>query len=672
MLISERQLEDLVVRLSDFPKIKDIGRGAFGALYSARDPRNGGLVAVKIMRNDLTDETELKMFLREVTILASVDHATLLGFRGWVPPGAGDSAPPAVLTELMANGSLQTLINAEVQRKAPSTWTPTRKFIALYGTAIGMMVLHSRRIIHRDLKPDNVLLNDDFEPKVADFGLSKLVETGATMMQTMRGGTAPYMAPEIYGEGDYAFPVDVYAFAMTVYTTVTLMLPFQGITSPFQIGKKVGSGERPPIPAFVGSAYRELICACWIQGPETRPTFEQIVVGMGSPDFMDPTIDRQAVLAYQKKVLPQAMHLSGSVASGPVVPPPASRSPLDQMREAADAGDGFIANQYGEKLRDGEGISQNLSLAAQYFQRAAHAGDVNGMINWGLANEMARGVPENMSEAARWYRAAMDHGNAHGAFCYADMLENGKGVPKDHAGAVRCYKYAADAGHDRAQAKYGLICEQGQLGVPKNFQEAVRYYKMSSDQGSPRGMFCYADMLEFGKGVPQNMAEAVRLYKLSAEKEYIPAIGYLGYLIYTGDGVPENRKAGLEIIATAAQAGDIASWIRLGQIFEQLGDNVKAVNCYKTAAEKGHSRGMLMWARALEKGSGCPKDEVHAAQLYQKLVAEYNNDQAMVFLGAMKIEGRGCPSDTEGGKALLRRAQQMGNAAASERLRQVR
>jgi TPR repeat protein len=384
---------------------------------------------------------------------------------------------------------------------------------------------------------------------------------------------------------------------------------------------------------------------------------------------MEASIDRQAVLAYQRKVLPEAMHLSGSVAAVPAAPPAAAKSPIERLREAADAGDAFSANQYGEKLRDGEGVSQNLTLAAQYFQRAAYAGDINGMINWGLANEMTRGVPQNYSEAARWYRAAMDRGNPHGAFCFADMLENGKGVPKDAAGAVRCYKYAADAGHVRAQAKYGLICENGQLGMPKNFQEAVRYYKMSSDQGSPRGMFCYADMLEFGKGVTKNMAEAVRLYRLSAEKDYLPALGYLGYLIYTGDGVPQNQNSGLQVIAEAAQRGDLASWMRLGQIFDKLGDTARAFDCYKTAAEKGHPIATFKLARALEQGSGCPKDPARAAQLYQGLIDEQNDDDAMVCLGIMKIEGRGVRTDAEGGKALLRRASQMGNKTAADLLK---
>jgi serine/threonine protein kinase len=247
-----RTLAQLRVRLADFAKIKDIGRGAFGALYAARDRRTGGFVAVKVMRN---------AFTREV------------------------------------------------------------------------------------------------EPKVADFGLSKFVGQGATLMQTIRGGTLPYMAPELFGESDYAFPVDVYAFAILVYCAVMFMEPFPSVTSSYRLGQRINRGEHPKIPAFVGANWRELMKTCSFVPPEQRPRFGAVVQEMVSADFMDAAIDRRQVLADQQKVVPPELRLNC----------PPVKSPIEQLKDAADAGDACVANQYGERLRNGNGPAKDLARTARHI-----------------------------------------------------------------------------------------------------------------------------------------------------------------------------------------------------------------------------------------------------------------------------------------------------------------
>jgi hypothetical protein len=307
---ASKALEQLVIRLVDFPRIRNLGRGSFGEVYCARDARNGETVAVKVMQNDLSKERDRELFLREVVVLAGIDHETLLGFRGWALPTEND--PPAIVTEFMTQGSLQSMIDAEKDKKAPAKWDETRKFIALYGIAIGMMTLHKARIIHRDLKPDNVLLNDNFEPKVADFGLSKVVDSGATFHQTMHGGTPLYVAPEIWEGSDYSFPVDVYAFGMLLYVCITLVDPLHNIKSGIEFPRRICAGRRPKIPKQVGKGWKGLIEECWAQAPDSRPTFEEIAMRMKGTDFVGPGIDQAAVLAYQKRTVPPAFHLKTS------------------------------------------------------------------------------------------------------------------------------------------------------------------------------------------------------------------------------------------------------------------------------------------------------------------------------------------------------------------------
>jgi serine/threonine protein kinase len=332
-----------IVRLSDFPKIRDIGRGAFGEIYSARDPRTGTEVAVKIVHTDLDDDYNRVSFTREVEILAGLEHPTLLAFRGWVPLDSGES--PAILTEYMAGGSLGKLLDSEAKGKAPPGWTPTRKFIALYGTAIGMFVLHLNNIVHRDLKPDNILLNEEFEPKIADFGISKCQDSEA-VQKTMGAGTPNFMAPESFGDEPRGLPVDVWAFAMVVYFSMTFHQPFPEVATPYAVAKKVLNGARPSIPPDIGQNWKDLMEFCWKQEPAERPTFEEIVREMGKEEFFDESIDRQAVLAYQRKTLPSEFHYKGSIGAVPVV---VFKNPIDQLKDAADAGDPGSAYAYGTK-----------------------------------------------------------------------------------------------------------------------------------------------------------------------------------------------------------------------------------------------------------------------------------------------------------------------------------
>ncbi|KAK8896348.1 hypothetical protein M9Y10_014246 [Tritrichomonas musculus] len=138
---------------------------------------------------------------------------------------------------------------------AHQDWDGTKKMINIYGIAAGMAHLHSKNIVHRDLKPANILLDEFLYPKVADFGLSKILskEDSSKMSVVKSGfkGTYAYCAPEIIREEKYTFDGDVYAYAFVVYEITTSELPFKGFNR-FQLLHKIMNGYRPefkyPIP----------------------------------------------------------------------------------------------------------------------------------------------------------------------------------------------------------------------------------------------------------------------------------------------------------------------------------------------------------------------------------------------------------------------------------------
>ena len=666
MQVTNQELEKLIVDLKAFSKIEDIGHGAFGSLYTAKEPSSGRVYAVKIMTQDFDNNSkQLEMFMREVRILASIGHPCVLSFRGFVPyRKKGDH--PAILTEYMQGGSLQALLDKEQKGEHCPKWDDTHKLIVIYGVAVGMMALHSKRIIHRDLKPDNVLLNDSLEPKVADFGLSKFVEQGATQYQTLHGGTAAFMAPEIYQESAYDFKVDVYAFGMLVYCVLTGLTPFQDCPTPYVVGTKVTKGYRPPLPSYLDESWKMLISACWEPSPEQRPTFEQIVTELATPNFMGGGVRPDLFIAYQNKVnVPASLKLAPTKSQNQKpAQPTKTKTALELLKESADDGDAFAQNEYGIKLRDGVGVEKDLEKACQYFKRSAQGGNPGGMVNYGKCLLKGKGCKKDTKEGRQWVKKAADRGDINGCYCYAKCLRYGTGGDKDWPEAARLMKEAADKGHDGAQATYGLALEFQNFGVKRDVRESVRYYKMSSDQGSLKGMYFYADMLEEGKGVEKDTAEALRLYRLAANAGHTQSIGYLGVLYIHGEIVPQDIAKGVSMINRQIQMGDETGYLRLGKEYETgkylKKDEAEAYRLY----DKAGVVGQLQIARCLRNGIGCAKEPAKAAAIYLMFVSLGEERTSMTELGIMYYRGEGVDKDVEKGLGLITKAAGLGERKA--------
>jgi serine/threonine protein kinase len=147
-----------------------------------------------------------------------------------------------------------------------------------------MRICHSYDIVHRDLKPDNVFLSDRFAPVIADFGLSKCLQGSVELSNHC--GTPLFMAPEMHEGTSTEKPIDVYAYAMIIYCLLGGVTPkgivFKGQKAPtvtaFTLSLLVIDGVRPtPLPGKIPDSWQRVIDLCWSNGPEARPTFDQVV-----------------------------------------------------------------------------------------------------------------------------------------------------------------------------------------------------------------------------------------------------------------------------------------------------------------------------------------------------------------------------------------------------------
>ncbi|KAG8051896.1 hypothetical protein GUJ93_ZPchr0001g32783 [Zizania palustris] len=205
--------DEIKAATGGFARESMIGRGGFGNVYKGVLP-DGTEVAVKRFKN--CSAAGDAAFAHEVEVVASVRHVNLVAIRGYcIATTEREGHQRMIVCDLMHNGSLHDhLFSAGECQMA---W-PVRQKIAI-GMARGLAYLHcgaQPAIIHRDIKASNILLDDDFEAMVADFGLAKFAPEGMTHVSTRVAGTLGYVAPEYALYGQLTDKSDVYSFGVVL------------------------------------------------------------------------------------------------------------------------------------------------------------------------------------------------------------------------------------------------------------------------------------------------------------------------------------------------------------------------------------------------------------------------------------------------------------------------
>ncbi|PWT88973.1 MAG: protein kinase, partial [Acidobacteria bacterium] len=186
-------------KLGPYVIVDSIGSGGMGEVYRAKDERLGRDVAIKILSQQLTDDSDaLKRFERESRTLAALSHPNVVA----VFDVGREQGISYLVMELLEGESLR-------RRLSHSVVTIEQALEMLTTVAEALSAAHSKTIIHRDLKPENIFVTSDGRVKVVDFGLARIEENlnpdhSSMDTRTVPGtvlGTTPYMSPEqIRGE----------------------------------------------------------------------------------------------------------------------------------------------------------------------------------------------------------------------------------------------------------------------------------------------------------------------------------------------------------------------------------------------------------------------------------------------------------------------------------------
>ncbi|CAN1176331.1 Probable LRR receptor-like serine/threonine-protein kinase RKF3 [Linum perenne] len=208
-------IDDIKKATKNFSRDNIIGLGGYGNVYKGI-MSDGSEVAVKRFKNSSASGDAT--FAHEVEVIASVRHVNLVAMKGYcIASTAAEGHQRIIICELVKNGSLHDHLFSGGDHSSKLSW-PIRQKIAL-GMARGIAYLHygaQPGIIHRDIKASNVLLDEMFEAKVADFGLAKFNPEGMSHLSTKVAGTIGYVAPEYALYGQLTERSDVYSYGVVL------------------------------------------------------------------------------------------------------------------------------------------------------------------------------------------------------------------------------------------------------------------------------------------------------------------------------------------------------------------------------------------------------------------------------------------------------------------------
>ncbi|XP_050255933.1 rust resistance kinase Lr10-like [Quercus robur] len=216
LLLNRYKFSDVKKFTNSF-KVK-LGQGGYGGVYKG-ELLNGRLVAVKVLNASKGNGDE---FINEVASISRTSHVNIVTLLGFCLEGK----KRALIYEFMPNGSLEKFIHGDNMETTTMPLGLEKLFQIAIGIARGLEYLHrgcNTRILHFDIKPHNILLDENFSPKISDFGLAKLSPRNeSSISMAVARGTIGYIAPEVFSRnfGVVSHKSDVYSYGMMILEMV--------------------------------------------------------------------------------------------------------------------------------------------------------------------------------------------------------------------------------------------------------------------------------------------------------------------------------------------------------------------------------------------------------------------------------------------------------------------
>ncbi len=265
-ILAEANVTDTQWRLGHYEILEEIGRGGMGVIYRARQQHSRRIVAVKrILAHEVNSHETLMRFRREAEAVASLDHPNILPIY---EVSESEEGLPFFSMKYATGGSLRTA--------APALRAKPRECVRLMAkVARAIAYAHGKGVLHRDLQPGNILLDENGEPMVSDFGLAKWLDQTSDLTRTLETlGTPGYIAPEQAEcrAADLTGAADIYSLGAILFYLLTGRPPFVG-PNVLVVIHQAAATPAPRLRSLVPSLDRDLetiVARCLESDSEAR------------------------------------------------------------------------------------------------------------------------------------------------------------------------------------------------------------------------------------------------------------------------------------------------------------------------------------------------------------------------------------------------------------------
>src|SRR2546421_12099865 len=265
-ILVEANVTDTRWRLGHYEILEEIGRGGMGVIYRARQQHSRRIVAVKrILAHEVNSHETLARFRREAEAVASLDHPNILPIH---EVSESEEGLPFFSMKYATGGSLRSAASA--LRNKP------RECVQLMAKVTrGIAYAHGKGVLHRDLQPGNILLDENGEPMVSDFGLAKWLDQSSDLTRTLETlGTPGYIAPEQAESraADLTSAADIYSLGAILFYLLTGRPPFVG-ANVLTVIHQAAVTPAPRLHLLAPSADRDLetiVARCLESAPNMR------------------------------------------------------------------------------------------------------------------------------------------------------------------------------------------------------------------------------------------------------------------------------------------------------------------------------------------------------------------------------------------------------------------
>ncbi|WP_020604746.1 serine/threonine-protein kinase [Spirosoma spitsbergense] len=623
------------IKLFDYEITRKIKAGGMGVVYEAR--RVWGKrerVAVKFLLEQLRDDDNIRRrFIREAEILEMLTHPRIVRILGLDPDR------DAFVMEFVEGKTL-----AEHLRNNPHTYQQPQVAVEMFAKLLDafdyahhvVIEIGSRQeqgVIHRDIKPSNIIIEPDGNPKILDFGISRISTFESTLTDPkLQMGSVAYMSPEqIVNPAGVDWRSDIYALGVNLWELFAGRSPYPQVTNFDAVIQVQNSIRNEPLPSLV-----ELHAT----NNSGQQAFLQRLDGVVAlATAKDPTqryqrcLDmRNALLATlnsaqttSQNSLPDAVIFTDEAIESlplyiPLVPEtfrPVENNDVEEealmtesatrMQEVELAG-GFTG---GDSARMNEAVSITPDGSFRPVHHAAPIGNTRKKPVWLVAAIMGvcivigailwwpRQKPVDPVLGAKSWEISSASDSTMATLLTADSCyevglqyfngENGK--PKDYKRAAIWYQKAAGLGNSYGQSALGYMY-QNSLGVEQDHEKALRLFQASAAQGNAEGQKNLGYVYNNGLGVPQNFKLALKWYQASANQGNAEGQVNLGTLYDNGEGVEQNKMEAVKWYRRAANQQLPLAEYYLGTMY-QFGQGTeqstnKAIQWYKQAAQHGN------------------------------------------------------------------------------------